>query len=336
MDPFARNIVRSYPTISAADLQSLGKQAAREYLHHGVPLNEAIVKLATSHAGITVDQVKRIVEFANQSTFQSIFEKQAGDKNVEFNIADPREILRSLDVSARPTPVEIDTDYSMDPTKLSTKREPSDMELIEAFGMTEKFAAAGITKEATLSKEWNPGLSKAPKGSGIKQACAKIGQYDEANPFGELLRTKQQIEKVAEHANDAAIKNEQMTEAALQKVAHEVKQLILDGSNLGEAVHVMSLVGGPAWTKVAMENIIPEMHRHGLDTSGTQAEMIAYEMTKAASPRQANAGHPLVESFAAFVKTAENQGALNIAVQKSESMKAGLENQLAKVSTLGR
>lgn len=87
--------------LSPDDLETMGKRASVLFLDRGMPLNEAIIKLAKECAGISQEQINRVVEFANRATFQASFDKQAGDKNVEFPIADSSEIIRHLNDSAR-------------------------------------------------------------------------------------------------------------------------------------------------------------------------------------------------------------------------------------------
>ena len=104
--PFGLARQTSYAKLSPADLESLGKQAAASYLSHAEPsLNDAIIKLAKCHPSISPHQVRRVIEFANQETFSKLFadnEKYASDKNIEFPIADPSEVLHCINDGARP------------------------------------------------------------------------------------------------------------------------------------------------------------------------------------------------------------------------------------------
>jgi len=120
--------------LSATDLQSLGKRASNEYLCRGSSLNDAIVKIAKEYPTISAHQVKRVVEFANQETFSSMFEKQAGDKNIEFEIADPGVVLHELDNGARPSMQIISDDYACGPVKTAGAETGGDVELMRMFG----------------------------------------------------------------------------------------------------------------------------------------------------------------------------------------------------------
>ena len=137
MDRLAFELTRhsTYAKLSPEDLESMGKQAASAYLAGGISLNDAIVKIAKEHPSISAHQVRRIVEFANTETFGRLFEKQAGDKNIEFPVADPGEVLHSLDNGARPSLMVSDPpDYSIDPiAKTSAADVEADLALTKVF-----------------------------------------------------------------------------------------------------------------------------------------------------------------------------------------------------------
>ena len=137
MDSLAFELTRqsTYAKLSPEDLESMGKQAALTYLAGGISLNDAIVKIAKQHPSISSHQVRRVVEFANTETFSRLFEKQAGDKNVEFVVADPGDVLHNLDNGARPSLMVCDPpDYSIDPiAKTSASNIEADLALTREF-----------------------------------------------------------------------------------------------------------------------------------------------------------------------------------------------------------
>ena len=138
--------------LSKEELESFGKQAAVTYMSTGCSLNEAIIKIARQHPSISSHQVKRIAEYANQETFARLFsdnEKYASDKNVEFPVADPGEILQTLNMQAAPDVVHLpDSDYHTGPVKVaSDARElEADIALVREFG----FDPVSPGTEATL------------------------------------------------------------------------------------------------------------------------------------------------------------------------------------------
>ena len=526
--PFGLARQTKYAALSSEDLNTMGKRAADSYLSCGVPLNKAVVKLAQQHPSSSPHQVMRVVEYANQETFQRLFddnEKYACDKNIEFPLADPRVILHDLNDGARPhvmTPPP--DDYSQAPVKMAHADVEADLELCRMFGVEP--VSPGIEKEAmrpgvgrtllnpliggpvlgglaggvvggktsgegerakgvaqgalsgaalgtlvgaasiplsvglayalqserglhlsnvaqlaggalggsligqrlagkkkessavdriletVVEKEagvgwggaasagpdqrlkgaltggllggaggalagtgaqglkslWSKGTTPVPfaamkpgwrsaagAGAGgvlgglamqkssaamtkeamdyakvgrskaalvlddmraataidrIKQATADRGLYPEANPYGELIRAKQQLTKMAQDARDAAAKNESLYHEALSKLAFEVKQHLLRGGNLGSVAHAMGTVTPPDAVKIAMRAILPDLQKHGLDPVRTQADMVHYEMVKGASSRVLNPKHPITQSYAGMVKLAEGQATL--------------------------
>jgi len=137
MDHLAFELTRqsTYAKLGPEELESLGKQASSDYLGGGISLNDAVVKIAKQYPSISSHQIRRIVEFANQETFSRLFEKQASDKNIEFNVADPGEILQSLNNGARPSIMTSDPpDYSIDPVaKTSASNVEADLALTRMF-----------------------------------------------------------------------------------------------------------------------------------------------------------------------------------------------------------
>jgi hypothetical protein len=149
---------QSFAKLSKEDLQSFGKQAALAYISSDISLNDAIIKIARQHPSISSHQVKRIAEYANQETFSRLFsdnEKYASDKNVEFPVADPGEILQTLNMQAEPDRIVLpDSDYHCGPVKTaSAAREvEADVALAREFGfnpVSPKTEDAFVTKMAT-------------------------------------------------------------------------------------------------------------------------------------------------------------------------------------------
>lgn len=152
--PFGLARQTTYAALSSEDLNTMGKRAADSYLSCGTPLNKAVVKLAQEHPSISPHQVKRVVEYANQETFQRLFddnEKYASDKNIDFPLADPRIILHELNDGARPhimTPPP--DDYSQAPVKMAHANVEADIELCRVFGVEP--VSPGMEKEAKKAR----------------------------------------------------------------------------------------------------------------------------------------------------------------------------------------
>lgn len=71
--------------------------AANDYLNNEVPLNDSIVKLAEEKE-LNPEQIKRVVEAANVKVFQKHFgdDDREGHKDVDFDVADPKVIIRKI------------------------------------------------------------------------------------------------------------------------------------------------------------------------------------------------------------------------------------------------
>jgi hypothetical protein len=131
---------QTYAKLSPEELESLGKQAAVAYFSSDISLNDAIVKIARQHPSISSHQIKRIAEYANQETFSRLFsdnEKTAGDKNIEFPVADPGAILQTLNIQAEPDVASLpDSDFHCGPVKTAAavKELEADLALAREFG----------------------------------------------------------------------------------------------------------------------------------------------------------------------------------------------------------
>ena len=78
------------------DLSLLGKEASTMLLEHGIPLNEAIIKIASRRPDMSKEHVQRVIENANLITFEDMF-KTASNKHITFDLADPNVIHAELD-----------------------------------------------------------------------------------------------------------------------------------------------------------------------------------------------------------------------------------------------
>lgn len=84
--------------MSGEELEVLGKRASAMYRCGGCTLNDAVVE-TVKKAGLSPEQVKRVVEFANTDAYLKEFEKKgATHKYIDFHggPANPSEILKDL------------------------------------------------------------------------------------------------------------------------------------------------------------------------------------------------------------------------------------------------
>ncbi len=111
-----------HAAISPEMLELMGKQACNLYIQDKIGLNESLSKMAEEHNNINQEQIKRICEFANNSTYLALHDKNktAGLRvsYPEFDVADPSRVIQNLSDGAESTTVtQIDADYSRLPSK---------------------------------------------------------------------------------------------------------------------------------------------------------------------------------------------------------------------------
>lgn len=133
MNPFEALITSpSTRKVSPDILEMLGHKAARDFLDKKMPLNQAVVAAVKEHPDLNNEHIKRVVEFANNVTFQEMFQANA-DKNIHFPVADPGVILRDLKDGGSPGHEQVlnpnNKDYMAPPAQQMQK----DEELQDAF-----------------------------------------------------------------------------------------------------------------------------------------------------------------------------------------------------------
>lgn len=167
----------------------------------------------------------------------------------------------------------------------------------------------------------------------IKEATAGCGQYPEANPFGELIRTKEKLGRILDDMSHTRDKNEFLQKEARDSFFHEVTQYMFGGGNLGEVTHsLQSVASDEGVIKVAMDHLIPHLVSKGLNVGQARANMITYEMEKGASARVVNPKNPIVESFSALCKVAQKQRELEQAVEDVRGYYGQVEKLLSEAS----
>lgn len=82
--------------INPIQLVTIAKQASDSFLKQGSPLNDAIAKLAEQHE-LNPMQIRRVAEYANHEVQGSLY-KGADDKSFTFSLADPSQIIQTLQV----------------------------------------------------------------------------------------------------------------------------------------------------------------------------------------------------------------------------------------------
>lgn len=149
-----------HASLSAESLELMGKQAANRFLNEGLALNETIAKLAAEHQDINGEQVKRIVEFANNAVYLAKHDqsKTAGAESSypQFELADASRIIQEMSDGARPTvTTPVDVEYSKLPQKAKTASvhvsSIKDTVVETMFGI-KKAASVEVTKDQVVQQ----------------------------------------------------------------------------------------------------------------------------------------------------------------------------------------
>ncbi len=136
----------------------MGKRASKLYLDQGIPLNDAIIKIASEQPGLSVDHIQRVVENANLLTFERLFADSAS-KQIDFGLADSSEILEKMasketedDLSAFLTPPSIPQDPSLfsSSVKMASYEVPTEITLNRLYQQT-KVGSEYLAREAEMA-----------------------------------------------------------------------------------------------------------------------------------------------------------------------------------------
>jgi AraC-like DNA-binding protein len=138
--------------VTDRDYAKLADAVAEDLVTNKVPLNDSIAKLA-SDMGLTDEQVCRLCEATNNTTFSKLFkarEKTAGDRLIEFDVADSKKVLGKLIKQAEPVGTEKTAAY------LDLAELPDEMHNVRHPEMVppamEKVAAFSLRPEPRINK----------------------------------------------------------------------------------------------------------------------------------------------------------------------------------------
>ena len=301
MDPFSQEVL-SQPTGSRVDpemLEMLGRKASQMFQQNGVPLNQAIAQLSAQHPELGNEHIKRVVEFANNVTFQEMFQGGA-DKNVHFEVADPGVILRDLKDGGSPAHAgrTMNDDYRTPPKQ------------------------SGMQDAESLDHQiWPQGVDSGAGGS-VKTASARDTSFDDL--YDASLQIKGTLSKLAESyelASDAlSVAKEDLYHAVKQEVANP------DGAGLGGVVGAL--------TKLASDDLVasvlPGMVER-LKEEGYQPRQLEASLEKRAGVA-VNPSHPLVTSFGEILKIAGEMVVLDEAINQTSRELEEVNAEMKKVA----
>ncbi len=256
--------------VSGEHLEVLGKQASSMWCEGRVKtLNDAVVE-TVKHAGLSPEQVKRVIEFTNTSAYLTEFRKEgAGHKVVDFGDggpASPSAVLQDLNDGGGGSVFDPGTgDYNQPPRE---KTAASDARLESAFA--EMFHAV----DAPLPLH-------DPHGPAIELRDKLAGAYEQATSQISML--------------------ENMFDDLRGRVFFQVKQASLSGVALSEVAEIWHRYApSDEHVKVAFQLILPKLIENGVFMDG---EAAAESFQKIAHVGVVNEEHPLVVDFKDFCET---------------------------------
>ena len=77
------------------DFEKMARAVVDNYLESSEPMEKNIIKVALDN-GLNPDQIKNLVNMSNVMAHMTLFDKQASDKVVEFEPADPASVLKQI------------------------------------------------------------------------------------------------------------------------------------------------------------------------------------------------------------------------------------------------
>lgn len=327
--PFGLGTPVSSGSLSNSDLQYMGKRASSAYLAGDGSLNENIVKISQEQSGLNRNHVQRVVEHANQETFSTLFTKEAGDRNVQFDLADPKVVLEELNYGKVKESYDL-SDYSESPASSTGEIDAANADaiLMEAFGVEGHEKVASAVKDAKRGLVSNVEHQSTSK----TKVSFMVGEsgYERDDPYRELIVSKQKVAKAFDDISFAKDKNERMVKEAQANFNYHSTQHVLGDGSLSEIASIMDgLNYSDAMAKVAMSDLVDHLAGKGVDLNAERAKSIYSDMTKKAH-RIVNIENPVVQALSDLQKVAEAQPTLDRAFVKVANEYKKLQDAVGK------
>lgn len=224
---------KSGTAVSPELLGILAKKASRMFLEQKVPLTDAVATVIEEHPELGEQHIRRIVEQANTSTFQELFEGNE-DKNVHFDVADPKKVLGSRKDTAS-NEFASNTDYDKTPLSYSMmqKMASEDDQTFAEFETTEPMnnPVQEVYKQHVRMMAIKDHLTDARHSlkEMVKSARAdfqKVARQEILNPYGAGLGgVISALEKVASEPSEVAFLMKPVIEDLISTCAASPSQL---------------------------------------------------------------------------------------------------------------
>lgn len=252
--------------VSGEHLEVLGKRASALWLEgREKSLNSAVVSTVKT-AGLSPEQVKRVVEFANTSAYLAEFHKEGSlNRVVDFGaggLADPSTVLQDLNDGGGGSTYDTGSlEYNHPPPQTKT----ASVEEEESFA--QMFASSGHS-------------------------------YPEVSPLGEAIDLRDKIAGAYETTTSMLSSLEVAFDDLQGRVFHQVKQAALNGHSLAEVAQIWQQnAPSDEHVKVAFQAVMNPLVDNGVFSDH---EAVAESLSKHASIGTVDPTHPLVVDFKDF------------------------------------
>lgn len=289
--------------VSGEHLEVLGKKASSLWCEgRAKSLTDAVVE-TVKHAGLSPEQVKRVVEFANTDAYLTEFRKEgSGHKVVDFGGQGPANyaaVLQDLNDGGGGSVFDPGTgDYNQPPKEKTSA--VADERVEAAFA--EMFGAA------------DPALPNA-------------------EPFAHTIELRDKLAGAYEHATAQLSTLENMFDDLRGRVFFQVKQAALSGHALSEVAEIWGRYApSEEHVKVAFQCILEPLIDNGVFPSG---EALAESFQKVAQVGVVNEEHPLVADFKDFCEVLSKLAEVREVQQATGEGLAELTGVLKEASETG-
>jgi hypothetical protein len=252
--------------VSGEHLEVLGKHAAARWAAgREKTLGNAVVSTVKT-AGLSPEQVKRVVEFANTAAYLTDFKKEGSlHRVVDFGaggLADPSAVIQDLNDGGGGS--------SYDTGSLEYNHPPPQ------------------TKTASAWDE-----------ASFEQMFASSGQeYPEVNPLGDVLTLRDKLASSYETSTSMLSSLEVMYEDLSTHIFNQVKQAALSGHALSEIAQIwQQCAPSDEHVKVAFQVVMDPLVDNGVFQNHAA---VAQSLSKHSSVGLVNPDHPLVTHFKDF------------------------------------
>jgi len=272
--------------VSGEELEVFGKKAASVYACGSCGnLNDAVVE-TIKHAGLSPEQVKRVVEFTNQSAYLTEFRKESSHKYIEFDggPANPSEVLKDLNDGGGGTVFDRGiSDYANPPAKTASVYDGNR----RAMGLEKTAAVLSEPLERDFEAMWH---------------VSSTEQMPYADPYQDSMAVREKLASL----RDGLVSDLSMLETEYMGVGDalygHVKQAAMGGMPLGHIIQAwQDVTPGEGFVKAAFALIGPQLVEQGVFQS-YDGVVASLEKT-AAEYLKPNSAHPLMHSFSDFCGT---------------------------------